>query len=223
MFWKKIVYTFFSSMMLIQCTVESEFSVSVPDADSVTSLPFYHTPDFDPIWNPGNKDTLHTINPFSFTDHNGQPFSDQTVSGKIYLVNFFFTHCGSICPKMMRNMEKLEKDLLGYPDVLFVSHTVTPWIDTAEVLKKYSENYEVIDSRWFLVTGPKAEVYDLARRSYFVEEEPGFVKDSSEFLHTEHVVLIDRNRHIRGIYNGTLELEMERAKEDVLLLLNEPH
>jgi protein SCO1/2 len=188
---------------------------------NVSALPYYHTPDFDPLWGVSNPDTLHTINDFNFTNQNGHSVTGQTVSDKIYLTNFFFTNCGGICPKMTRNMEKVQVAFEAEEDVLFLSHSVTPDADSVAKLKTYTSNFNVNDDRWHFLTGSKTKIYEMARQSYFAEELPGFNKDSTEFLHTEHFILIDRHKHIRGIYNGTVELEMERIIEDVNLLLKE--
>ena len=118
-------------------------------------------------------------------------------------------------------MEYVQNSLIEYEDVLFLSHSVLPEIDTVEQLKRYTQNFDIDDKRWHFVTGNKAEIYQLARQSYFAEEEIGFNKDSTEFLHTEHFILVDRNKRIRGIYNGTILLEMDRIIEDIQLLYKE--
>lgn len=118
-------------------------------------------------------------------------------------------------------MNYLQDELSDFDEVRFLSHTVLPEIDSVPKLKEYTKNYSINDRVWHLVTGNKADLYRLARQSYFVEEEIGFTKDSSEFLHTEHFVLIDQSKRIRGIYNGTVRLEMDRIIEDVKLLLKE--
>jgi protein SCO1/2 len=104
-------------------------------------------------------------------------------------------------------------------EVLFLSHSVTPWIDSVEQLNQFAKKYNIQSSQWHLITGRQEEINSIARKSYFAEEEPGLNKDSTEFLHTEHCLLIDRQRRIRGIYNGTLPLEMERLTEDIKLLI----
>ncbi|MFT5822954.1 MAG: protein SCO1/2 [Crocinitomix sp.] len=187
----------------------------------VTTLPYYHTPNFDPIWETSNLDTLHTIANFNFTDQNGQSITEQTVANKIYISNFFFTNCGGICPKLTRNLEMVQGAFEEEEDVLFLSHSVVPETDSVAKLKTYTNNFNINDDRWHFLTGSKAEIYRMARQSYFAEEEPGFNKDSTEFLHTEHFILVDRNRHIRGIYNGTVELEMSRIIDDIHLLISE--
>jgi protein SCO1/2 len=186
-----------------------------------TSLPYYDSPDFTPYWNVERPDTFHTIEAFNFVNQNGNSITEKTFENKIYLVNFFFTACGSICPKMMRNMETVQNHFSKNNEVLFISHTVMPSMDSVATLKKYESNFKVIENKWHFVTGVKSELYNLARTSYFVEEEPGYTKDSTEFLHTEHFVLVDKNKHLRGLYNGTVELEMERVIEDIEILLKE--
>ncbi len=208
------------SLSLVGCGSSPE-SVDETVVETPTSLPYYHTPDFTPIWNSENADTLHTVANFSFVNQLGDSVTNKTVENKIYLVNFFFSTCAGICPKMMRNMEKIQSSFASEADVILISHTVMPWSDSVPVLKDYSQLFHADSSKWHFVTGDRGHLYDIARRSYFVEEEPGFTKDSSEFLHTEHFILVDRDRHLRGIYNGTLELEMERIVEDIGILFGE--
>ncbi len=185
----------------------------LPGCKQPVPLPYYNTPDFTPVWKTGAA-ALHSIPAFSLTDQHNATVDAGTLHGKIYIANFFFTTCGSICPVMTKNLLKVQRAFPGDTGIAFVSHTVTPWIDSTARLKHYSEKYGM-DNRWHLVTGSKAAIYQLARQAYFAEEEPGFYKDSTEFLHTEHVLLIDSNRHIRGVYNGTLELEIDRLISDI--------
>ena len=185
------------------------------------SLPFYHSPDFTPLWTTDTlKQPLHTIAHFAFTDQDNKIITNESLKGKIYAANFFFTSCGSICPTMTNNLLKLQKAFPNDERIAIVSHSVAPWIDRSARLKSYATRFKM-DNRWHLLTGNKAEIYKLARQSYFAEEQIGFTKDSSDFLHTEHVLLIDKNRHIRGIYNGTLELEIDRMIDDIKILLKE--
>lgn len=180
-------------------------------------LPYYNTADFTPVW---RADSGHRIPAFSLTGQYGERVSDTTLRGKIYIANFFFTSCGSICPVMMKNLLKVQRAFPGDERIAFLAHTVAPWIDSPPRLKSYSEKYG-FDARWHLVTGSKASIYSLARQGYFAEEEPGYYKDSTEFLHTEHVLLIDTDRCIRGVYNGTLPLEMDRLITDIRQLRTE--
>lgn len=215
----KIVSVIFSLFLFSCSNSKSELSEIAIEQEASFTVPIYNGPDFTPYWNVPNTDTFHTIAPFNFMNQFNEQFTSNTVANKFYVVNFFFTTCNSICPKMMNNMEIVANHFDADSNVLFISHTVTPWIDNPEKLLDYSKLFQVKKNKWHLVTGEKSELYHLARKSYFVEEEPGFNKDSSEFLHTEHFILIDNKNHIRGIYNGTLELEMQRIIDDLNWLL----
>jgi protein SCO1 len=184
-----------------------------------SGLPYYNRADFTPAWSENNN-LSHHIPQFSFIDQNNTIVTDKTFDNKIYIANFFFTSCGSICPRMMENLLKVQKAFPNNDHIGFISHTVTPWIDSVARLKKYAQRFG-LDNRWHLVTGDKAAIYTLARQSYFAEEETGFTKDSTEFLHTEHILLIDAGKHIRGVYNGTLALETDRLIADIHQLLKE--
>lgn len=207
--------------MFLACQPEDkvlQFEEAIPVVDA---LPYYNAPDFEPLWEIEPEVDLHRVTDFSFVDQNGNTVDQNTVADKIYITNFFFTSCGSICPKMMHNMEYLQNQLADREDIVFLSHSVMPKIDTVAKLKTYCRNFDVDDEKWHLLTGDKTAIYDMARKAYFAEEEPGFNKDSTEFLHTEHFILVDKKRHLRGIYNGTVKLEMDRIVEDVELLLKE--
>jgi len=186
-------------------------------------VPFYADASYTPIWKITHraKDTLTRIAPFSFTNQYGQAFSSENVKGKIYLANFFFTTCKGICPKMTNNIMKVYRHFEGNANVLFLSHSVTPEIDSVAKLKAYADENGIRTSQWELLTGNATEIYSLARKSYFIEEANGLSKDSTEFLHTENIVLVDREGHIRGLYNGTIALDAERAIEDIEALLKE--
>ena len=119
---------------------------------------------------------------------------------------------------MTTNMVEVERKFENHDDVNLVSFTVTPWIDSPDVLKRYKEEFTLNSKNWHFLTGKKSELYSLARKSYFAEEEIGFTKDSTDFLHTEHFLLVDKGFRIRGIYNGTLGLEMQQLIKDIELL-----
>lgn len=187
-------------------------------------LPFYNTPDFTPQWlNAGDKAyiSIHTIAPFSFTDQDGKTTSNKEVEGKIYVANFFFTTCTSICPKMMNNLKKIQEAFADNKEVLILSHSVMPERDSVQRLSDYANHFHIHSSQWHLLTGDKDAIYTMARQSYFADEETGYNKTSNEFLHTENCVLIDRKGRIRGVYNATLELEMEKLIDHIKLLLAE--
>lgn len=214
-----------ASIILTLCAIGA-FCLLLPSCDkkNTARLPYYHTPDFSPIWageQPVNIDTLHIIAPFSFTDQNGQTVTNQTLSDKIYAANFFFTTCPSICPKMTNNLQAVIDSFANNPTVALVSLSVNPDTDNVAQLKEYAQNMHINSSQWHLLTGNRTQLYQLARQSYFAEEEPGYNKDSTEFLHTEHCVLVDKKGHLRGVYNATLKLEINRLIEDIAILLKE--
>ena len=185
-------------------------------------LPYYHSAAFTPLWQ-GEQDfsldTLHRIDAFEFTDQHHKKVSNETVSGKVYVANFFFTACPGICPKMTNRLMKVQETFATREDVMVLSHTVMPWVDSVERLNEFADLYNINYNQWRLLTGKQSELYTLARQSYFAEEMAGYARDSTDFVHTEHCLLIDQNGHLRGIYNGTLELEVDRMIEDIRILL----
>ncbi len=194
------------------------FLTGCRQASTTAELPYYNRPDFTPEWlNPGEAagKSLHTIAPFSLTNQDRQIVTNHTVAGKIYVANFFFTSCGSICPRMMNGLRRVRDSL---PGLLVLSHSVMPERDSASRLNAYAKRMNIRDGNWHLLTGNKDSIYQLARRSYFADEEIGYNRTSTEFLHTENCVLIDGQGHIRGVYNATLELEMNKLIRHVRLL-----
>ena len=189
---------------------------------SVTKLPYFISPDFTPNWiNYYSKnDSLHKIEDFSFINQNNKIIDNSYIKNKIVVSNFFFTTCPSICPNMTSNLKILQEKFNHTEEVIILSHSVTPWIDSVTKLKSYEKLYNINSKTWHLLTGDKNKIYNLARKSYFAEEELGLNKSSNEFLHTEMVFLIDKNSHIRGIYNGTIKLEIKRLLEDIAILKN---
>jgi protein SCO1 len=190
---------------------------------AVQPLPYYNDPDFSPQFlsaaDAKNK-IKHTIPPFSFTDQNGNLITEKNIDHKLHVANFIFTSCGNICPVITRHMKLVQDSFKNNQQVVILSFSVTPWIDNVSRLKQYAENNGILNN-WHLLTGEKAKIYQLARQSYFAEEDLGFTKDSTEFLHTEHILLVDRTKRIRGIYNGTLQLEIEQMIKDIKVLLSE--
>lgn len=188
------------------------------------TLPFYNSVDYTPEWitpaDPNYAD-IHQVASFEFTDHRGKKFNNQSLSDKIYVADFFFTSCPSICPKLTLSMEKIQTEFLDENDVQLISHTVMPWKDSVSVLNQYADNMDVNYDKWKLLTGPEEEIYELARESYFADEQFGFTSDKSDFLHTDKFILVDKKRRIRGIYTGLLEKDMQRLIEDIHILLKE--
>jgi protein SCO1/2 len=187
------------------------------------ALPYYNEPDFTPVFIENEADVKtkisHTISDFSLLNQDSLEVSQKNIDGKIHVANFIFTSCGSICPTMTKNMKTVSDNLKN--DIVLLSYSVTPWIDKPSVLKKFKAKNKIENSNWHFLTGSKSDIYQLARKSYFAEEDIGFSKDSSEFLHTEHFILVDKTKRIRGIYNGTLALEMQQLIDDIKTLKGE--
>jgi protein SCO1/2 len=162
----------------------------------------------------------HTIADFSLINQNGKTVTQDTYNNKIYIADFFFTTCQTICPIMTDHMIILQNKLKLDKDVMLLSHTVTPEIDSVAQLKKYALNKGVLDSKWNLVTGDKKEIYQLARKSYLAVKSTG---DGGEYdmIHTENFILVDQKKRIRGYYDGTLEEDIESLLNDIDILKQE--
>lgn len=144
----------------------------------------------------------HEIADFKFTNQNGKVVTQKDYEGKIYVADFFFTTCPTICPKMTSNMVWLQNQIKNNPKVMLLSHSVTPDIDSVPVLKKYALEKGVIDSKWNLVTGDKKDIYYIARKSYLAVKT-GKPEEIYDMVHTENFVLVDSKRRVRGFYDGT--------------------
>jgi len=166
-------------------------------------------------------ETFHKVPSFNLIDQNGESVTEQTFKEKIYVTDFFFTTCPGICPKMTENMALVQEAFKDDPEVLLLSHSVTPETDSVQVLKTYAENKGAISNKWYLVTGDRKQIYDLGRKTYFVEQDLGQEKDEDEFLHSENFVLIDKNKHIRGIYNGLNATAVQQLIADIKTLEKE--
>ena len=161
----------------------------------------------------------HKIKDFSMKNQNGETITQEFYNDKIYVADFFFTTCPTICPIMTENMGYVQEKIKNDSDVLLLSFYVTPEIDTVEQLKKYSLEKNVIDSKWNLVTGNKKDIYNLARTSYLVAKTNG---DGGKYdmIHTENFVLVDKEKRIRGFYDGTNSKEMDQLLNDIKILKN---
>lgn len=162
----------------------------------------------------------HKIADFSLTNQNGETITQEDYTDKIYVADFFFTTCQTICPIMTDHMVDIQKKIENDSEVMLLSHTVTPEIDSVPQLKKYALKKGVNDSKWNLVTGEKKQIYDLARKSYLAVKDSGF-DDPYEMIHTENFMLIDKKRQIRGFYDGTNPEDIERLLEDIETLKKE--
>ena len=163
---------------------------------------------------------FHKIAPFSLTNQNGKIVTEQDYNNKIYVADFFFTTCPSICPKMTENMGQLQNEFLEDSQIKFISFSVTPQIDSVQQLKKYAIEKGVNDSKWNLVTGNKKEIYSLARKSYLAVKDDG---DGGQFdmIHTENFILVDPEKRIRGFYDGTDIEAMKTLITDISILKEE--
>lgn len=210
------------SVLLILFSCSSEKSTH--KESRVGTLPYYSEATFTPHWLSPNSNELkdfHKIPSFSFTNQEGATVTDKTFHDKIFVVDFFFTSCPGICPKMTENMGLIQKAFLEDDEVLLLSHSVTPDADSVTALKNYAIDKGVDSKRWHLVTGERDEIYKLGRQHYFVEEDLGLEKEADEFLHTENFILIDKNKHIRGIYNGLNKGSVYQLVADILTLKEE--
>lgn len=160
----------------------------------------------------------HTIADFSFTNQNGKTITQKDYEGKIYVADFFFTTCPTICPIMQDNMVDIQNEFINNPQVMLLSHTVMPHIDSVPVLKNYAIEKGVVDSKWNLVTGDKKDIFYIARKSYLAvkTETAGELYD---MVHTENFILIDEQKRVRGFYDGTKKEEVARLIEDIHFLL----
>ena len=161
----------------------------------------------------------HTIAGFKLVNQNGDTITQEDYKDKIYIADFFFTTCQTICPKMTGNMAKIQEVIKDDKEVLLLSHTVTPDIDSVAQLKKYALEKGVIDGKWNLVTGDKKQIYDLARKSYLVAKDVPY--SPYDLVHTENFVLVDKKKRIRGYYDGTDEEAIKQLLHDLEILKKE--
>lgn len=161
----------------------------------------------------------HTIADFKLVNQNGDTITNDNYKNKIYVADFFFTTCVTICPIMTDHMVKIQRALKEDPDVMLLSHSVTPEIDTVAQLKRYSISKGVDDGKWNLVTGDKREIYELARKSYLAAKDVPYNK--YDLVHTENFVLVDKQRRIRGFYDGTNPEAIAQLLRDIQLLKKE--
>lgn len=162
----------------------------------------------------------HKIADFSLINQNGDTITQDNYKNKIYVADFFFTTCQTICPIMTDNMVDIQKEIKNDDEVMLLSHSVTPKIDSVAQLKRYAIKKGVIDSKWNLVTGDKGQIYRLARKSYLAVKDDG-MPDDYGMVHTENFMLIDKKRQIRGYYDGTKKDEIQRLLKDIETLKKE--
>ena len=183
--------------------------------------PIRTLPYFDPKTDVIKKDkSHHRVPAFNFINQNNQVVTEETVKNKVYVCDFFFTTCQSICPIMSNGLERVYKEFKTKDDFLILSHTVNPETDSVAQLKEYAQKHGVTDLHWLFLTGNKKHLYEIARKGYLLNAEEG---DGGEddFIHTQNFALIDKERCIRGFYDGTDSAEVSRLIKDIHLLFEE--
>ncbi len=186
----------------------------------VRTLPLYG---IDTILSNGKTpDTIwHQVSNFHFTDQNGQPITQQNLTGSVYVADYIFTTCPGICKDMSREMERVYAAYADNAEVKIVSHTSKPEEDSVSVLKDYAVRHGVKDhQKWLFLTGNIDSLYKMAVKDYFIVDDVH--EESSNFVHTERFVLIDKQKHIRGYYDGTNPVDVDRLIKDISHLLKEP-
>lgn len=186
-------------------------------------LPIYNPSDLNPAVVDDDLERVgrgHRIGDFDLIDQWGNKADSSLLQGKIYVADFFFTTCPTICIDMGANFQRIQETYKDEDRFHLVSHTVMPEIDTVEVMHAYGERMGVIKGKWHLLTGEKRELYRMARREYFAVMEQGTSFDEHDFIHTENVILVDEKKRIRGFYDGTSDLDIDRLIGDIQILLD---
>lgn len=163
--------------------------------------------------------TYHTVGDFSFTNQYGEKISQKTTEGKIYIADFFFATCQNICPAMSTQLIRVQEAIKNDPDILILSHTVNPMHDTVEVLRDYAAKYKAIKDKWHFLTGDKKDINSLAEKSYLVSAQDDGTPEG--FVHSEKFILVDKQRRLRGVYDGTDSLQVDLLIKDIATLKKE--
>lgn len=182
------------------------------------ALPYYDSADFTPRWEISAASAFHTIRPCSLIDQQNRVVTEQDLHGKIAVVNFFFTSCGSVCPTTIKSMMDIQQQFANADDVILMSHSVTPVRDSVPALQEFAREKHVNAARWKLLTGAEQEIYDLGKNFYFLDDNQGKAENDALFSHTENFVLVDKQRRLRGIYNGMDPSSMQALAKDIELL-----
>jgi protein SCO1/2 len=209
-------FNFYWLLVLIPVLFVSWYFISEKENKPIRYLAYYGPKHALKV----NDTTYHSIPDFEFTDQYNNQVTQETVKGKIYVTEYFFTTCQSICPIMNTQLEKVHKTFENKDDFLILSHTVDPETDSVPVLKAYAESHGVKNKKWLFVTGSKPALYDIARKGYLLNAEEGNGGEE-DFIHTQNFALIDKERHIRGFYDGTDSAEVARMIQDIELLYKE--
>jgi protein SCO1/2 len=194
-------------------------SLFIASCQEKKSLPFLGPKDTHLVG--GKVDTIyHQIPPFRFLNQDSTWVSEKDMAGKIYIADFFFTSCPTICPKMKTQLLRIYERYAANDQIRILSHSIDPAFDTPSVLKKYAERLQVKAPRWNMLTGDKAAIYKLGEKSYMVTAQED-KNEAGGFVHSGAFILVDKNRHVRGIYDGTQETEVNHLIEDIEILLQE--
>ena len=197
---------------------------SFASADSET-LPYMVGKDFQPVWKEspeqGPLDRARKIPAFRFVDQNARAFGTRELSGKVYLANFFFTECNGICPMIMPRLRQVQQELADLSGFAQISYSVTPNVDTPEVMQKYARGLRIDQKTWHLLTGNRQEIYSLARESFGADTVVRSRQGADDFLHSEQAFLVDTEGFLRGIYNVGGAGDLERLVEDIRKLTQE--
>jgi len=165
---------------------------------------------------------ISRVQPFSFTTQDGQPFTQENIKGKVAVVNFFFTTCTSVCPRMNNNLKPAYEALKNEPEVLFLSFTSDPQRDSAARLKRYADSMKVNTAKWVFLTGRKDSLYKAARHSFKLDDPSNFVTNETvDFLHTQFVALVNKKGEVVKIYDGLKTSELKSIEDDVENILHD--
>lgn len=193
------------------------FFINKSDQKPLRTLPYFGKKNYNVTF---SDTTYHTVKPFCFKNQFNENVTEQTIAGKIYVTDFFFTTCESICPIMSTELERVYKAFYNNPNFLILSHTVEPEVDSVPVMLKYAKLHGVNNKQWLFLTGSKKALYTMARTSYLLNNEVGN-GDEDDFIHTQNFALVDYDKHLRGFYDGTDSAEVSRLIIDINLLLKE--
>lgn len=220
---KSFFYIFIISILLISCGEKESKPIILPTEAKSEKLPFLGEPDYveTNINGKVTSDTiLHQIHHFSFINQDGKTITNEDFKGKIYVAEFFFTSCPSICPVMDKNLHKVYDVYKDNDEVRILSHSIDPEFDSPKVLKEYAEKKNIDTRFWTLVTGNRDSIYQICEFDYMAFAKTDKKADGG-YIHSGFLTLIDKNRHVRGAYDGTVESDVDKLISDIAILLKE--
>lgn len=219
----KLSHLITTNLKIIKRLVSLLLLVFSMDA-AADSLPYYNSKEFTPHWLESKSSELadfHQIPSFSFINQEGEKITEKNFENKVYVAGFFFSTCPGICPMIRSKLSKVQDTFFDDPDIEILQHSIRPTTDTVEVLKAYADKNGIKSAKWHLLTGDKDSIYKLAKSAYFASDDLGNIQNTDDFLHTESILLIDQNRHIRGIYNGLNSASINYLITDIKALKSE--